>query len=108
MKLKNKNDKILEANKLLERKISGQNEISSNYLNNISYKNNKADDQRINDLDGIIFFTKIIKYFRTRMYPKVTANDLMYKFPDVFSITFGSIYQSSKACPQLRTFWAIN
>ena len=25
------------------------------------------------------------------MYPKVTANDLMYKFPDVFSITFGSI-----------------
>jgi hypothetical protein len=54
-KLKNKNDKILEANKLLERKISGQNEISSNYLNNISYKNNKADDQRINDLDGIIF-----------------------------------------------------
>ncbi|HAW04159.1 MAG TPA: hypothetical protein DCW83_05685 [Saprospirales bacterium] len=35
--------------------------------------------------------TKIIKYFRTRMYPKVTANDLMYKFPEVFSITFGSI-----------------
>ena len=54
-KLKNKKDKILEANKLLERKINGQNEISSNYLNNISYKNIKADDQRLNDLDGIIF-----------------------------------------------------
>ena len=54
-KLKNKTDKILEANKLLERKINGQNEISSNYLDNISYKNNKADDQRLNDLDGIIF-----------------------------------------------------
>jgi hypothetical protein len=54
-KLKNKKDKILEANKLLERKINGQNEISSNYLNNISYKNNKVDDQRLNDLDGIIF-----------------------------------------------------
>ena len=54
-KLKNKKDKILEADKLLERKINGQNEISSNYLNNISYKNNKVDDQRLNDLDGIIF-----------------------------------------------------
>jgi hypothetical protein len=54
-KLNNKNNKIFEANKLLERKINGQNEISSNYLNNIPYKNNKIDDQRINNLDGIIF-----------------------------------------------------
>jgi len=54
-KLKNKNTKIAEANKFLERKINGRKEISSNYLNNISYKKNKFDDQRINDLDGIIF-----------------------------------------------------
>jgi hypothetical protein len=54
-KLKNKNAKIAEANKLLERKINGRKEISSNYLNNISYKKNNFDDQRINDLDGIIF-----------------------------------------------------
>lgn len=33
----------------------------------------------------------IIKYFRTRMYPTVAANDLMYKFPEVFTIGFRSI-----------------
>jgi hypothetical protein len=55
-KLKNKNYKILEAKKLLEKKINGQKEISSNYyLNNFSYKKNNVDDLRINELDGIIF-----------------------------------------------------
>lgn len=55
-KLKNKNYKIQEARKLLERKIKGQKEISSDYyLNNFSYKKNKIDDIRLNELDGVIF-----------------------------------------------------
>ena len=30
----------------------------------------------------------IIQYFRERMYPTLTANDLMYNFPEVFTINF--------------------
>ena len=37
----------------------------------------------------------IIKYFRTRMYPTVAANDLMYKFPEVFTIDFRSIEEDA-------------
>jgi len=33
----------------------------------------------------------IIKYFRTRMYPTLAANDLMYNFPEVFTIGFHDI-----------------
>jgi len=54
-KLRNKKKKILEAHKLLKKKIYGRKELSSNYLNNISYKNNKLDDKRIEHLDGVIF-----------------------------------------------------
>ena len=55
-KLNNKKYKILEAKKLLEKKINGQKEISSNYyLNNFSYKKNNMDDSNIKELDGIIF-----------------------------------------------------
>ena len=31
---------------------------------------------------------KIIKYFRTKMYPVVDSKDLVYNFPEVFSISF--------------------
>ena len=41
----------------------------------------------------------IIKYFRSRMYPTVAANDLMYKFPQVFTIGFRSI--DDKAIPKI-------
>jgi len=41
----------------------------------------------------------IIKYFRTRMYPTITANDLMYKFPEVFTIAIRSI--DDKAIPKI-------
>lgn len=33
----------------------------------------------------------IVKYFRTRMYPTLSANDLMYNFPEVFTIGFHDI-----------------
>jgi len=33
----------------------------------------------------------IIKYFRTRMYPVVDEKDLVYNFPEVFSIRFGKV-----------------
>ena len=35
--------------------------------------------------------TKIIEYFRTKMYPTLSANDLMYNFPEVFTIGFHDV-----------------
>lgn len=34
---------------------------------------------------------KIIKYFRTKMYPVVDTKDLVYNFPEVFTIRFGHV-----------------
>lgn len=34
---------------------------------------------------------QIIKYFRTKMYPVVDTKDLVYNFPEVFTIRFGHV-----------------
>ena len=34
---------------------------------------------------------KIIKYFRSKMYPVVDTKDLVYNFPEVFTIRFGHV-----------------
>ena len=54
-KLNSKNNKILLCQKLLKKKFLGKKEISSKYLDNISYKNKNINDEKIKIVDGIIF-----------------------------------------------------
>jgi hypothetical protein len=54
-KLNSKRNKILLSQKLLKKKFLGKKDISSEYSDNISYKNKKINDKKIKIVDGVIF-----------------------------------------------------
>jgi hypothetical protein len=54
-KLNSKKNKILLANNLLKKKFLGYEDISSSYMNNLSYKNYKTYDEKIKLVNGVIF-----------------------------------------------------
>ena len=59
-KLKNKKKKLFQAKKEFKKKINGKVDISSAYMNNKSYKENKTPvPKNLNNVDGVLFLHDI-------------------------------------------------
>ena len=59
-KLKNKKEKIVQAKKEFKKKINGMIDISSAYMNNKSYEENKIPvPKELNNVDGVLFLHDI-------------------------------------------------